>query len=186
MKIKIPLEQMEPIAKSIVDKLNPHCERIEVAGSIRRRKAEVGDIEIVCIPKTLEARDLLGNVNIGTSYHFTEAVSKLGTRTKDGPAYKQIELDLGYVLDLFITTPEKWGVIFTIRTGSADFSKWLVTPRKWGGALPSQYEVRDGRVWCGFKALDTPEEIDFFRLCQLDYISPPLRSGPIPGRVAAS
>jgi len=41
----------------------------------------------------------------------------------------------------------------------------LVTPRKWGGALPDRYMVRDGRVWDSDpEALDTPEEDDFFRL----------------------
>ncbi|MES1181962.1 MAG: hypothetical protein ABUL44_04115, partial [Flavobacterium sp.] len=42
-------------AKSIADKaillLKEHCIRIEIAGSIRRKKSEVKDIEIVAIPK---------------------------------------------------------------------------------------------------------------------------------------
>ena len=39
------------IADSVLQKLKPHCERIEIAGSIRRKKANPNDIEIVAIPK---------------------------------------------------------------------------------------------------------------------------------------
>lgn len=42
------------IATRIKAELQPHCERIEIAGSIRRNKPEVKDIEIVAIPKPYE------------------------------------------------------------------------------------------------------------------------------------
>ena len=58
MKTKRPYSQVLPIAESLVEKLRPACERIEIAGSLRREKAMVGDIEIVAVPR-LE-RDLLG------------------------------------------------------------------------------------------------------------------------------
>lgn len=35
----------------IVDEFRPFCDRVEVAGSILRRKQYPGDVEIVCIPK---------------------------------------------------------------------------------------------------------------------------------------
>jgi DNA polymerase/3'-5' exonuclease PolX len=42
------------IAQETVELLRPHCERIEIAGSIRREKPEPNDIEIVAIPKPYE------------------------------------------------------------------------------------------------------------------------------------
>ena len=39
------------IADSVLQELKPHCERIEIAGSIRRKKEYPNDIEIVSIPK---------------------------------------------------------------------------------------------------------------------------------------
>lgn len=42
------------IAEKIKAQLAPHCDRIEIAGSIRRKKPEVKDIEIVVIPKPYE------------------------------------------------------------------------------------------------------------------------------------
>lgn len=41
MKTKMPLGEAEKIACKYADMLMPYCERIEIAGSIRRRKAEV-------------------------------------------------------------------------------------------------------------------------------------------------
>lgn len=39
------------IAEGLVCEFGPYCERVEIAGSIRRGKAEVGDIEIVAVPR---------------------------------------------------------------------------------------------------------------------------------------
>jgi DNA polymerase/3'-5' exonuclease PolX len=54
------LHTAQPIADRVRDLLAPHCDRIEIAGSIRRQKADVGDIEIVAIPKTVTDGDLFG------------------------------------------------------------------------------------------------------------------------------
>lgn len=40
------------VASALCRELKPHCERLVVAGSLRRRKETVGDIEILYIPKT--------------------------------------------------------------------------------------------------------------------------------------
>ena len=42
------------IANQALSELAPNCERIELAGSIRRKKAEVKGIEVVAIPKSYE------------------------------------------------------------------------------------------------------------------------------------
>lgn len=47
------LEQAQSIAEELRRELEPGCERIEIAGSIRRKKPEVKDIELCLIPKML-------------------------------------------------------------------------------------------------------------------------------------
>ena len=42
-----PLDEAERIACTIVADLLPFCQRIQVAGSVRRRKELVGDIGVV-------------------------------------------------------------------------------------------------------------------------------------------
>lgn len=48
------LSEALKIAEAVLKELGPHCERIAIAGSVRRRKPEVKDIEIVAIPKPYE------------------------------------------------------------------------------------------------------------------------------------
>lgn len=45
------LEQAQRLAQQLVVDLEPACERIEVAGSIRRQRSQVKDIELVVIPR---------------------------------------------------------------------------------------------------------------------------------------
>jgi DNA polymerase/3'-5' exonuclease PolX len=152
--------------------LRPVCERIEIAGSLRRNKPDVGDIEIVCIPK--EQTDLFGN-----TYRNADGISEVpringAALHKDGEHFKQINL-LYCMCDLFITTPECWGVIFMIRTGSADFSHKMVTPKQYGGYMPGHLKVKDGRLWIGGDVLHTPEEKDVFEIYGMEYINPEMR-----------
>lgn len=62
MKPKFPRADAVAVAKELCGALKPWCERLLVAGSLRRRRAEVGDVEIVYIPRKatveLPAEDL--------------------------------------------------------------------------------------------------------------------------------
>src|SRR5205823_12049549 len=46
----LPLAQAEKHAAKILAELAPFCERIEIAGSIRRRRPTVNDIDFVALP----------------------------------------------------------------------------------------------------------------------------------------
>ena len=50
------LAQAENLARRVVETMAPYCERVEIAGSIRRGKAEPKDIEIVAIPRRCELK----------------------------------------------------------------------------------------------------------------------------------
>jgi len=166
-KTKLPLQEAEQIAERLKAELARACLRIEIAGSVRRKKPEVGDIEAVCIP--LRMLDMFGQPGLSaldvTLVRLLEDKLLLPAG-KNAPKYKQFHWgqtpDLQ--IDLFITTPEEWGVRFTLSTGSAEFNKRLVTPRQQGGLLPSCYRIRDNRVWFKETALPTPEERDVFNL----------------------
>ncbi|MCX7608946.1 MAG: hypothetical protein N2049_06990 [Anaerolineales bacterium] len=164
---KMPLDEAEKIARKYVGLLAPYCRRIEIAGSIRRRKAEVGDIEIVAEP--LPVIDLFDSAN---GYHdLTLPLPAI----KNGQRYKQYALPEGLNLDLFIVLPPaQWGVILALRTGSAAFSRKLVTSKRQGGFLPSDYAVKDGAVHYikTGNLIPTPEEADFLNLCGLGWIDP--------------
>jgi hypothetical protein len=89
----------------------------------------------------------------------------------DGKYWRAL-LPEGIKLDLFITTPENWGIIFLIRTGSADFSAALMTYAK----LHTCYHVQGGFL-CDRDGtqLKTAEEEDVFHILNLQYIEPTKR-----------
>lgn len=151
------------IAENVIERLRPSCERIEIAGSIRRRKPEVKDIELVAIPKVFEERDLFGELLNSISMLDKVEWGRYDTVIKNGSRYKQIVIDARINLDLFIVLPPaQWGVIFAIRTGPADYSRWLVTQQRYGGAMPAGYFVQEGQLWGPHGIIPTPEESDFF------------------------
>ncbi len=47
---KRPIQTVMPIAQRLLSALAPNCHRVELAGSLRRGRPMVGDIEIVAIP----------------------------------------------------------------------------------------------------------------------------------------
>ena len=125
----------------------------------------------------VEEVDLFGTVTGHTSMvdaFFGENEYKL---IKSGTRYKQIELPEGINLDLFIVIPPaQWGVIFTIRTGPADYSRKFVTSKQFGGMLPSNMKIKDGAIWCNGKAMFTPEETDVYKLIGAPYVEPGRRT----------
>lgn len=157
------LEKARTIAEEFIEMLSPRCECIEIAGSIRRRKPEVKDIELVAIPKVREERDLFGELLDTISELDEFDWSSYGEIIKNGSKYKQIRTFPLINLDLFIVLPPaQWGVIFAIRTGPADYSRWLVTQQRYGGAMPAGYFVQEGQLWGPHGIIPTPEESDFF------------------------
>ena len=169
------LSQAQEIAESLVERLRPYCTRIEIAGSVRRLKPEVHDIEIVAQPILEPVGNLFGEP---AGYHSLlndrKVLGSLGTILKGGEKYAQIALPEGINLDLFMVTPPAiWPVILTIRTGPADFSKKCVTKRCQNGYLPSNCNVHDGNVWIGMnQEWIGSEEIDFLNFLGLGWIAP--------------
>ena len=171
------LQQAKQIADHWKALLAPACERIEIAGSIRRGKLEVKDIDLVCIPKVESVPDLFGNP--GTQVNHLEdllsriVISEGALLVINGPRQKKISLQEGIKLELWsVLPPAEWGAIFLIRTGPEAFAHWIVTARRIGGGLPSYMREKNGALWKNDRKIETPEEIDFFRALGLDYIEP--------------
>ena len=140
------LEAAKIIAIDIWGKMKDLCEpkHCKIAGSIRREKADVKDIEIVALPKMIDTCDMFGEVTgkIRTK-EWVELVYSLGTAVKGNPngRYTQIKLREHdeFILDLFMPVAEDYWRQLVIRTGSAEWVKQYIA----GGWS------RQG--WCGTK-----------------------------------
>lgn len=116
------LETGQKLADAIIVRLKPYCSRIEVAGSIRRKKRQVNDIDIVLIttdPWGLEAE-------------IRKIRAASGAKTKpraDGAKIKTLHIQ-GQPVDLYIATEETWVTLLLIRTGSVEHNRRLCSIAK--------------------------------------------------------
>jgi len=164
------------------------ADRWIVAGSIRREKAEVGDIEHVVIPRFGEVvppggmfperGNVLWNhldqlVSIGGA--FTKAVYGEGESFRWGERYRGVMFG-GMKHEVFVADANNLGAILTIRTGPADLSRELVTALRSRG----YYHMHEGYVRSlGDGAIrPCPTEEAFFELCGIPVV-PPERRRPL-------
>lgn len=99
------LEEAKVIASEVVERLRPYCEKIVVAGSIRRQKPMVRDIAIVLISRDRE--------------NLEEALMEMGTYKMAGLKIARIEM-ASISLDIYFATEETFATLLLIRTGSAE------------------------------------------------------------------
>lgn len=188
---RVLLADAKAIADELVTALRPGCERIEIAGSIRRERPDVGDIEIVAVPRrwTETVPDGMFGEHETTRDALDEAIEALRADgvlalASEKPAYgdrykKLVHVASGLQVDLFaVMPPATWGVLFLIRTGPETFSHWLVAE-----ARRRRFHVVDGALHrgglgCGSipcTIVDTPEEGDVMRALDIAYRPPHLR-----------
>lgn len=160
-------KEAKEIADEVVAQLEPHCIRIQIAGSIRRKRPEVKDIEVVAIPKPYHT----GLFASGVAAVVGQWQKVKGELDYDRCKYTQRILPQGIKLDLFFARPENWGLILAIRTGSAEYSHRVLasTWKKRG------YRSEGGMLYSGKASFAVPEEVDLFRRIGLEFVDPEKR-----------
>ena len=113
------LQEAQQISKEVTESLSPYCERIEIAGSIRRRQPTVHDIDIVLIEKP-EAVLLING-----------ALASIGMIKLSGNKIKRLQYHKANIgIDLYFATPATWSTLLLIRTGSKENNIRLATQAK--------------------------------------------------------
>ena len=105
------IEEARLIAEEVRQTLSPYCDRIEIAGSIRRGKPIVKDIDIVLIEKPQAV--LIINA----------ALSSIGSIDMNGSKIKRLwhgDRETGISIDIYLATPATWATLLLIRTGSKE------------------------------------------------------------------
>ena len=179
------------VADDLRERLAHACLRLEVAGSLRRNREAVGDLELVAIPRVVEEA---GDDVWGTPHRVSllgrkvtelieEGVLDLDpTDRKAGERYmKLVYVASGLQIDLFVVPAETFGLIWLIRTGPASYSQWLVThARRAGyhvarGALHAGGSGHPDPNACACPVIPTPAERDVYRALGLEYEEPERR-----------
>ncbi len=174
------LADAERLAAEIADWLADGCSRIEVVGSVRRRKSEVRDLEFVVLP-ALQG-DLMGG-QAPALWALDQAIARAMQQRRwrwdeanpaNGARLKRLWVPSEAVkVELWIAdSPGNYGNITVIRTGDADFSRLLMTPRP-HGLMPAGMREQGGYLWRGAERLDCPDESAFFAALGIDPVPEP-------------
>ena len=161
------LDKAMAIAERVKTQLMPYCDRIEIAGSIRRHKPEVGDIEVVLIPKPYDIGLFASGIALIVNT-WTKVRGELPCK------YTQRMLPDGIALDLFSATKKNWGLIYAIRTGSADYSHRVLAC----GWVRNGYKSANGMLSRNGVVVQVHEEHDLFRLAGVQWVEPEARDIP--------
>jgi DNA polymerase/3'-5' exonuclease PolX len=158
------------IAEDLRSCIEPACEPgfAIIGGSLRRRKADVHDVEIIAVPLPGRPVPQFGNpvsalfeTHLDKILYELEKSGRLVRGRGNGPRKKEYVIKTSVsgfeTLNPFrvefylILPPAQWGVGCVIRTGPGspddNFSKYCVTNRAAGGGLPDGYRVRGLAVW---------------------------------------
>ena len=147
------LQQAETIAKNFLSEIKEFCERIEIAGSIRRKKPEVNDIDIVLIPKLRE--------------HLVQKIRKVSRVEVQGKKLMRAEYS-GVQVDIYFATKETWGILLLVRTGSKEHNIKLCQHAINKGMKLS---VSNG-LMNGNEVIASKTEEDIFQALGMDYTKP--------------
>ncbi len=195
----IPAKEAEEVAKDFINKLTLYTNKIEIAGSLRRRHEVVGDIEIVAEPRLVWQKNsaLTGTLDYFyfkelevdkdenlTCFNYTHErmkellqyglinlnrISKDGKKAPFGKRYYRINYiykEKEYPIDFFVAVPPAdYYVILLLRTGSADFSHWIVQ-------CNPHVKFRDGHLEVDGKPVYVRSEEEIFDILGIPYRKP--------------
>jgi DNA polymerase/3'-5' exonuclease PolX len=188
-KPKVPYAEAIKLAEMWKDRLAPFTQKIMIAGSLRRRRPFVGDIELVFVPTlVLPAKDLFDSV-FGTQSPKLQdlADQMLNQELEKGRLKKRIGKDghtawgpsnkLAYdpettiPMDLFATTMENFPMLLAIRTGGKQSNIDLACAAQRRGWKLKPYEGGYEHRRTGEFHL-CPDEEDVFRFVGIQYAPP--------------
>jgi DNA polymerase (family 10) len=158
--------EVEPLAFKILSAIDPYCTRAEVAGSIRRRKSTINDIDIVVLPKPQSWIQTIKEIR----HRFDAVTEKQGDKlatlyvpfaSKQGQGHVQV--------DLYRASEGTWGILLLIRTGSAQHNIYLCNL-----AIRKGYSLAYSKGLLNEKGevIASKTEQEVFQALRLDYIPP--------------
>jgi len=148
-----------------------------VAGSVRRRKPEVNDIELLCIPRLgglIGEVDLLDQTLIDLMHGeiLGYRLNKRGRATYGTKNKLMVHIPSGAAVDIFSTTWDCWGMALFVRTG----------PREWNIKAMSRFRElgMQGHAYGGVtdakgNELGCPDEETVFQHLGWAYVPPERR-----------
>lgn len=140
----------------------PGVQRVELAGSVRRRREVIRDLDLVVVHARGAREQLLR--------HLSDAPGVTELAGAAGGGAVTLRFAGGTIVDVFFTEPETFGATWVRATGSA--AHW------------EQLEARARGRGVQLEDKAYPDEADFYTALALPWIAPELREGD--GEIAAA
>lgn len=167
---RFPLRQAKEWAFEALDALTIYSPRIEIAGSIRRERDDVGDIDLVLLD--------ISDESPWVRHSISRALMEIGyAQTKDGERIASFTRSGTCGLDLYFATLDTWGITLLVRTGSAAHNIKLTQVAQ--RMLPARrLKVSQGIVDTAGRVIASRTEDDIFHALGLRWLTPELREAP--------
>ena len=154
------LNRAETMAKGLIKKLEPFCDRMEIVGDIRRRKPDIDNIDILLAPKSTEL--------FGLMMKLVELGSTDGMRVSN----KKILIlkdDFGEIkTNLWFTPLDDWSVMLLIKTGG---SRTIKKIEKLCDSKKLALSVSNGIIYDeNGRKIPFEKEEDIFKLLEIPFI----------------
>lgn len=161
---RIPLYHALPVAESMLERLHrvPGVARAEVAGSVRRRRETIGDIDLL-VGSNEPAEVMRAFVELPEVVHVTA----------EGPTKCSVRLEGGIQADLRVVPEDAFGAALHYFTGSKSHNIAIRSRAVRMGRKLSEYGIFDRKG----KRLGGESEDEVFRAVKLPFIPPELREG---------
>lgn len=157
VKKTIPLKSGDRIARYVMETLGPLTDAALIAGSVRRRRPQVGDVEFVVLPKNLE--------------EFLDVLESLRWTGGDRIRKKMVA---GIPVEIYIAhDPKELGAMLFMYTGDYQHNIAMRSIAKRQGWKLDQYGIWDAN---GNALLQSPDERDYYDFLGVDWHDPEDRS----------
>jgi len=155
------LGEILPVAEGILEKLRrvKGVERADMAGSLRRMKETIGDVDFLVV-----SRDPEGVMDVFVSLPGVEKVWGKG-KTKSS-----VRMTAGYDMDVRVIAPESYGAALQYFTGSKEHN---IVLRKI--AIDRGFKLSEYGLFKGSKNVAAKAEEEIYRRLGLQWIPPEMR-----------
>jgi len=160
-------------ARELVAALEPHAERVTYAGSLRRMRETIGDVDILATAADEETADQIMAV------FKSQAIAAGGEIVVSGPTKTSIRTSRNLQVDLRVVKPECWGAALQYFTGSQahNVATRQIAVRK--GLKLSEYGLfKDDEL------IASATEDEVYEALGMEWVPPPMREDT--GEVAAA
>jgi DNA polymerase (family 10) len=158
---RLYLAEVEPLAEELLAHLRgvPGVLRVEAAGSFRRRRETVGDLDLLAI-----AADSVAVMQALAAHPAVEKV------LQQGETKQRVRLKLGLEMDLRVVPEASYGAALQYFTGSKDHN--IVVRQR---AIERGLKLNEYGVFRGEKLVGGATEQEVYRAVDLPWIPPELR-----------